>query len=452
MDRELFEAALTGDVQKLHQLLLRNPLFLQTAALSSAANPLHVASAYGHIHFVKEIIRLKPEYAKEVNQDDFSSMHVASANGYVEIVRELIKVDPTLCLLQGRDKKTPLHCAAIKGRGDVISEMLSACPDCAKYVTVQRETALHLAVKNNQFEGIRVLLDWIRDMKKESILNMKDEQGNTVLHLRKVEKSNVQVMELLFGNGVTGPQLLEVNATDQSVLTALDVLLIFPSKAGDREIKEILRSARAMRKIDIIPSSTNDNQIFVNTPATTEGHGRPLQQRPTDLEDYFKFKKDRDSPGEARNALLIIAVLVATATFQAGMNPPGGVWQDNGTSINNKNKVGSSILGSVNAVTYGIFMASNSIGFALSLHMIYILTHNFPLQLELQVCMLAMFSTYNTAVPNLAPEKLWLFLTVLTAILPEIIPFLTKWVRTYMKRIGKLVVNIIPTTRFQMLT
>ncbi|KAJ0051437.1 hypothetical protein Pint_01344 [Pistacia integerrima] len=185
-------------------------------------------------------------------------------------------------------------------------------------------------------------------------------------------------MELLLGNGATGPQLLEVNATDQSGLTALDVLLIFPSEAGDREIEEILRSAGAMRKIDIIPSSTNDNQIFVNTPATTEGHGRPLQQRPTDLEDYFKFKKDRDSPGEARNALLIIAVLVATATFQAGMNPPGGVWQDNGSSINNKNNAGSSILGSVNAVTYGIFMASNSIGFALSLHMIYILTHNFP--------------------------------------------------------------------------
>lgn len=99
----------------------------------------------------------------------------------------------------------------------------------------------------------------------------------------------VQVMELLLGNGAIGSRLLEVNATNQSDLTALDVLLIFPSEAGDREIEEILRSAGAMRKIDIIHSSTNDNQIFVNSPATTGGCGRPLQQRPSDLVEYFKF-------------------------------------------------------------------------------------------------------------------------------------------------------------------
>ena len=69
------------------------------------------------------------------------------------------------------------------GRVDVVSEMLSAYGECAGVVTVQRETVLHLAVKNNQFEVVRVLVDWIRDVKKENILNMKDKQGITVLHL-----------------------------------------------------------------------------------------------------------------------------------------------------------------------------------------------------------------------------------------------------------------------------
>lgn len=96
---------------------------------------------------------------------------------------ELMKFDQKLCHLRGPERKTPLHFAAIKGRVDVVSEMLSAYGECAEDVTVQREIVLHLAVKNNQFEVVRALVDWIRDVKKENILNMKDKQGNTALHL-----------------------------------------------------------------------------------------------------------------------------------------------------------------------------------------------------------------------------------------------------------------------------
>lgn len=159
---------------------------------------MHVASVFGHIDFVKEVIRLKKDSAEEVNQDGCSPMHMAAANGQIEVVKELIKVDRKLCHLQGPEKKTPLHCAAIKGRVGVVSEILSACGECIEDVTVQRETALHLAVKNNQFEAIRVLVDWIRDMTKEHILNMKDEQGNSVLHLATWKKQRQVSKYILF--------------------------------------------------------------------------------------------------------------------------------------------------------------------------------------------------------------------------------------------------------------
>lgn len=128
-------------------------------------------------------LRLRPELTKELNQDGFSPLHLASANGYIDIVRELLKIDNSLCRLEGRESRTPLHSAAIKGRGDVISELIRACGDCIEDVTVQGETALHLAVKNCQFESIKVLVEWMREMNKRFVLNMKDEKGNTVLHL-----------------------------------------------------------------------------------------------------------------------------------------------------------------------------------------------------------------------------------------------------------------------------
>lgn len=131
---------------------------------------------------------MKPEFTKELNQDGFSPMHLASANGHLEIVRELLKVDRRLCRLEGREKKNPLHYAATRGKVDVVSEMLLACPECVEDMTVQKETALHLAVKNSQHEAVKVLLTWVREMKREDILNLKDEQGNTILHLATWKK------------------------------------------------------------------------------------------------------------------------------------------------------------------------------------------------------------------------------------------------------------------------
>lgn len=188
MDIKLLEASQTGNVDCLHQLLRENPFMLDNIAVFSTENPLLLASTAGHVEFVKEVVRLKPEFAVEKNRDGFSPMHMAAAKGYVEIVKELVKVEPRLCRLQGKEKKTPLHCAAIKGRVEVISVMLSACPDSVEDVTVQRDTTLHLAVKNNQFEVIEALVDRIREMNKEDMLNMKDEQGNTVLHLASWKK------------------------------------------------------------------------------------------------------------------------------------------------------------------------------------------------------------------------------------------------------------------------
>ena len=116
-------------------------------------------------------------------------MHIAADNGQVEIVKDLIKVGVKLCRLEGRQKMTPFHHAAIRGRAEVIGLMLSGCPDCIEDETERRENALHLAVRNNRFEAIKMLVDWIRQMNKEYLLNKKHEQGNTALHLARWKKT-----------------------------------------------------------------------------------------------------------------------------------------------------------------------------------------------------------------------------------------------------------------------
>lgn len=256
----------------------------------------------------------------------------------------------------------------------------------------------------------------------------------------------LQVIELLLGNG-----LMEVNTMNQSGLTALDVLQIFPSEAGDREIAEILQQSGAVRARDVMISpslSCESHNEVTNCPRAT------TQPKKDKLVEYFKFKKDRDSPSEARSALLVIAILVATATFQVGLSPPRGTWQDsyspnqnNGTAATGllgPHSAGESIMATSSGITFALFVFFNSIGFSMSLYMINIMTSNFPLQFELQICMIAIFFTYNVAMSSIAPSGgVKVFTIVITNVFSAITPLLTKLVKLLLELLKNLVANII---------
>ncbi|KAF5952750.1 hypothetical protein HYC85_010694 [Camellia sinensis] len=100
-----------------------------------------------------------------------------STNGHVDIVKELLKADHKLCLVKGRERRIPFHYVAIKGRVDVTRELILTSAGSVV------DTVLHLATKNNQFEAFKDLVEHLKKFNKEDVLNRKDDQGNTCLHL-----------------------------------------------------------------------------------------------------------------------------------------------------------------------------------------------------------------------------------------------------------------------------
>lgn len=185
----LSEAAKEGDVDKLHNLIKHDPFLLRASSLADdETTPLHIACIAGHLDFAKELLRLRPELAKESNQDGLTPLHIASSNADIEIVKEFLKLGSHLCLVKGKEKRIPLHSAVAKGRTEVVRELLLACLYSITLVTARGETCFHLAVKSNRFETFEALCGHVIAFEKEDVLNMKDEQGNTVLHIAAARK------------------------------------------------------------------------------------------------------------------------------------------------------------------------------------------------------------------------------------------------------------------------
>lgn len=73
-----------------------------------------------------------------------------------------------------------------------------------------------------------------------------------------------------------------------------------------------------------------------------------------------------------RNLLFILAILAATVTYQAGLNPPGGIWPDENSK---GGKPGNPVLQDSHPERYDVFYYSNAVSFVSSVAVIILLVN-----------------------------------------------------------------------------
>ncbi|KAM3206495.1 hypothetical protein ACQJBY_061924 [Aegilops geniculata] len=76
-----------------------------------------------------------------------------------------------------------------------------------------------------------------------------------------------------------------------------------------------------------------------------------------------------------RDLVMLLATLVVTITYQAGLDPPGGLWQDD----RDGHKIGHPVLQTTHPTRYRVFFYSNSAAFVTSLVVIMMLQSKFLL-------------------------------------------------------------------------
>ncbi|EEF35863.1 conserved hypothetical protein [Ricinus communis] len=168
MNSMLFEAALAGNVNVLHQLFSENQDVLVDAVMTTDCNPLHAAAKH-----------------------EQGWTHSASLRNY-------------------------------SWKDDIIDELLNKFKDCLEVVTARGETALHLALKHDQDKAFLVLMNWVKQTSNESLLGWKDKADNTVLHLA-CSKKNIKAIAIT-ANLVT---MNKVSTVESLILVLILSTIIF---------------------------------------------------------------------------------------------------------------------------------------------------------------------------------------------------------------------------------
>ncbi|XP_074272961.1 uncharacterized protein LOC141596651 [Silene latifolia] len=277
----LYDATIKGDLNSLHNLLHEDPLILDRCVIEKSnrymQSPLHVAASLGHLDFTTEILRLKPELAKQLDQSIRSSpLHLAAEKGHLDVVEKLVEVMPNMCFERDQDGWNPVHLAAISNQLHVLDFLVSTNPRAARERTNTHETILHLCVKYAQLEPLRYSVNAM-----EELLNARDNEGNTVLHLA-VEAKHPEVVKLLLAN-----KKMQKNAINKDGLTAIDCLAQTSKNKNDDEIRGMLKRAKVL-KAEYVEKHENKDVKWLN---------------------------------KQRTSLMVVASLIATMAFQFGVNP-----------------------------------------------------------------------------------------------------------------------------------
>ncbi|XP_024043164.1 ankyrin repeat-containing protein BDA1 [Citrus clementina] len=334
-DQRLNEAAQAGNVDALYELIWEDAYLLdQIDQVPFVDTPLHTAASMGHINFALEIMRLKPSFARKQNQYGFCPLHLALQKTHTQMVLRLIDVDRNLVRLQGREGVTPLHYVAEKGNVDLLCKFLAACPESILQVTIRKETALHFAAKNDKLEVLEVMLGWLRFVNKDDILNWKDDEGNTLLHI-SISRSHIQARKLIFYSFASIMPMVrlivnrardQINARNSKDKTAMDMVKFhLQTKPEFQELKSMVRNAGGREGSSLATVEIAD---YLK---------RGLTWRRKML--LFFYRSSLSITDESRNALLVVAVLIATATFQAALTPSQDLWGNSSSDIDSATNV-----------------------------------------------------------------------------------------------------------------
>ncbi|OMO71954.1 hypothetical protein CCACVL1_18017 [Corchorus capsularis] len=315
--------AMEGGFSRIASFFLENfPNSLDFADIDIKA-ALRSAIIHSQHDILKLILKRKPESRGETDEIGWTPLHYAALYGDLKTTQLLLQGNSKAAFIFDQDGTSALHVAAFRGHINVVELLVQSCPDLHEVTDNKGRTLLHVAVISGQEKMVRYILGMPRLI---GIINEKDKDGNTALHLAVIYKRDKIIAILAQNRG------MERAAMNNDMFTAYDIFSHQPRKLSFLVAKIHYR----LRGTHGLPAL----QDWVNTNLKKEMIGETTDQK--DRNFLFTGRKEDEmnnnsaNPDEiekTRSRLeihLLIAMLIATVTFQAAFTMPGG-YKDDGT-------------------------------------------------------------------------------------------------------------------------
>ncbi|KAK7818416.1 protein accelerated cell death 6 [Quercus suber] len=268
---------------------------------SKGRNILHAAAIRLDEKFMEKVMDKFPKAITEEDDFGWTPLHYAAHFGEEELVKLFLNRDIFLAYKQNNEGMCALHISAKKGHVDVMGMFIERCPYTCQLFDKSHRTALHLVAESGHTKALKIFFK-NRKFAFRDLMNEQDDEGNTPFHIAAANRHYALLMSL-------ADRIIMSNLERHNVLWSLDTMV-------DRQTIKV----------------KNPKAEGTGAANSSEENGKK------DKEDDNKKAKEekKDDIKDLANFNLVVATIIATVTFAAAFQVPGGTGGDGLANLREK--------------------------------------------------------------------------------------------------------------------